>query len=102
MTKMQVLLEEKKDLKEIPKKQRYSGRPSLEKIFRRVTDKKERNESIHLAHTLHGYTLKRIADHISIHYTTVSNVLKKRQGEKLYFKTPDTSFGQPIPDLLFE
>ncbi len=31
----------KKDLKEILKKQRYPGRQSLEKIFRRVADKKE-------------------------------------------------------------
>ena len=42
--------------------------------------------------TGYGYTLKEIADHLQIHYTTVSKVLTRKAGdEKWYFKTPFSS-----------
>lgn len=82
LAKMQVLLEEKKELKEIPIKQRYPGRPSLDVIFSKNADKNERNDAIYQAHISYGYTLKEIADHLSIHYTTVSKVVKKIPSKK--------------------
>ncbi|MBI5043584.1 MAG: helix-turn-helix domain-containing protein [Nitrospirae bacterium] len=32
------------------------------------------------AHVKYGYTLKEIADYLSIHYTTVSNIVKEVEG----------------------
>ena len=80
IAKMQKLLGEKQDIKEIPRKQRYPSRPYLEEIFRQIASKDERNRCIIKAHTSHGYTLKEIADYLRIHYTTVSKVIKKVRG----------------------
>jgi DNA-binding MarR family transcriptional regulator len=35
-----------------------------------------RSKLIHAAHVKYGYTLKEIADHLEIHYTTVSKIIK--------------------------
>jgi DNA-binding MarR family transcriptional regulator len=32
---------------------------------------------MHAAHTKHGYTLKEIADHLEIHYSTASKAIKE-------------------------
>jgi REP element-mobilizing transposase RayT len=81
LTKMQVLLEEKAEVKEIPRQQRYAGRPALAAIFSRSKDKKERNMGICQACLDYGYTLKEGADHLTIHYTTVSKIVKKEEGK---------------------
>ena len=65
------------DLEEVPRVQRYAERPVLsqllpEKIRR---DKARRNRAIYDAHVTYGYTLKEIADHVGVHYTTVSRVI---------------------------
>jgi len=70
-------LEDKKQLKEIPRPQRYVSRPSLDKIFSKQKAKAQRDISIKAAHMSHGYTLKEIADYLRIHYTTVSKVIAK-------------------------
>jgi putative transposase len=75
--KFKNLLEDKKQLKEIPRPQRYVSRPSLNKIFSGQKTKAQRDISINDTHMSHGYTLKKIADHLGIHYTTVSNVIGK-------------------------
>lgn len=81
------LLEEKQDSAEIPKQQRYFGRPSLKTLFAvwDPLDKNKRNSVIHQAHILHGYTLKDIGTHLGIHYTTVSRVITQRANRP--FKT---------------
>ena len=76
---LQVYLGQDQQSKEIPKLQRFAGRPTLvelipEAIYR---NKPQRNDAIVKAHLEHGYTLKEIADEIGIHYTTVSKVLSK-------------------------
>ncbi len=78
---MRGLLEEKAEVKEIPRQQRYAGRPALAVIFSRHKDKKERNRGICQACLDYGYTLKEVADHLTIHYTTVSKVVKKGAGK---------------------
>jgi putative transposase len=66
------------DLKEIPRSQRYADRPALAELFhdRVKQDKVLRNKAIYDAHVTYGYTLKEIADHLGIHYTTVSKAVK--------------------------
>lgn len=77
------LIRGKEKLKEIPKKQRYVTRPTLNEILK-YQDKKSKNQAIYLAYLQHGYTLKDIAEYIGVHYTTVSRVIKKieREDEK--------------------
>ncbi len=72
------LLLEKEKIKEIPRQQRYAGRLSLAEIFDqgRLATKADRDRGMHQAHIHHGYTLKQIADHLRLHYTTVSKVVR--------------------------
>ena len=74
---IQDLIVEKKEIKEIPKPQRFSSRPPLSVLFPddSQNDKKKRNENICNAHLSHGYTLKEIGDYLGIHYTTVSRIV---------------------------
>jgi hypothetical protein len=75
--KFKDLLEDKRQVKEIPRPQRYVNRPGLDKMFSRQDAKEKRDRGIHAAHMTHGYTLKEIADYLGIHYTTVSKVIGK-------------------------
>lgn len=71
------LLSGKEQIPEIPRLQRFANRPTLEVLFscgHRVS-KNERNVAIFEAHVKHGYRLKEIAQHLGIHYTTVSKVI---------------------------
>lgn len=78
VSKIQKLIDEKKNVKEIPKIQRFPGRPALNELFKENTlhNKSERNRIIHHAHLEYGYTLKEIGDTLGIHYSTVSRVIK--------------------------
>jgi len=73
--KLKDLLEVKKQVKEIPRPQRYVDRPSLDKILGGQMGKAQRNIRIKAAHIRHGYALKAIADYLQIHYSTVSKVI---------------------------
>ena len=83
--KMMAKLETQKEIGEIPREQRYAGRPDLEVIFTDMDNKQERNQRIKKAHFEYGYTLKQIATVLGIHYTTVSRILKN--SKMLQFKT---------------
>jgi len=72
------LIRGKENLKEIPRKQRYVTRPPLNEIFK---DKKSREQAMYEACLQYGYTLKDIAEYIGVHYTTVSRVIKRIEGE---------------------
>jgi putative transposase len=86
--RMQELIGEKEGIREIPRAQRYPGRPSLEKFFADAGKKEKslRDDKIVLAHLTYGYTLKEIADHLGIHYATVSRIVSAKR-KKLFFKT---------------
>ncbi len=66
---------------EIPRSQRFPGRPPLEIVFAEQENqtKVTRNSLITKAHIEYSYTLKEIADQLAIHYTTVSKVIKVSQ-----------------------
>ena len=68
------------NLREITKKQRYVTRLSLNEILK-YQDKKSRDQAMYEAHQQYGYTLKDIAEYIGVHYTTVSKVIKRIEGE---------------------
>ncbi len=65
-------------VKEIPRSQRYAGRPELEDIIADESrrDRKKRDKEIAVA-VRYGYTLKEIAGHLGVHYATVSRALKR-------------------------
>lgn len=69
-----------KDVAEVPRIQRFAGRPELAVLFPKHggLHKEERNRLIHEAHVKHGYTLKEIADVLHIHYTTISKILNRK------------------------
>lgn len=73
--KFKEILSDKKQIKEISRRQRYSGRPTLAELLRKGDEKLRRNKSILDAHKGYGYTLKEIAGYLQIHYTTVSKVI---------------------------
>lgn len=75
-----------KDLKEIPRRQRYAGRPDLKALFVKADTltKTQRDGLIRRAHQEHGYTLSAIGKALDLHYTTVSKVVNHGN---LYFKT---------------
>jgi len=80
--KFKYLLEDKREIKEIPRSQRYVSRPSLDKIFSGQEAKGQRDMGINTAHMSYGYSLKEIADYLGIHYTTVSKVIGKAEINK--------------------
>ena len=57
--------------------QRYAERPVLAKLLLQEIrrDKDQRNRAIYHTHVTYGYTVKEIADHLRVNYTTVSKVL---------------------------
>ena len=78
--KIKHLISGKEKLKEITRKQCYVTRPPLNEIFK-YKDKKSKDQAMYAAHLQHGYTLKDLAEYIGVHYTTVSRVIKKIEGE---------------------
>ena len=70
-------LRKHKNMLEIPRSQRCANRPPLEKIFTAgiVDDKKKRNLKIVEAVEKHLYSQSAIADHLSIHYSSVSRIV---------------------------
>jgi hypothetical protein len=73
------ILDASSDLQEIPRFQRYAERPGLAELMNGEIgrDKTQRDQAVYHAHVTYGYTLKEIADHLGLHYTTVSKVMKK-------------------------
>lgn len=62
-------------LQEVPRHQRLVGRPSLVEILRQADD----NVAIAEAYREHGYTMKEIADHLNVHYATISRRLRRHE-----------------------
>jgi len=67
-----------KDIPEIPKSQRFANRPELDKIFtKNIRDyKHKRDRKIGEAIEKYGYTQRSIADHLGMHFTYISRILR--------------------------
>lgn len=74
-------LTDRKQLTEIPKRQRYASRPSLDGMLapRQRMDRSEKDAKIYQAHAFYGYTLKEIGDFLGLHYATVSRAVKRAE-----------------------
>ena len=66
------------EVKEIPKGQRYMNRPSLGDIFKDTKrERGKRNREIADAVDRWGYSQKEVADHLGLHYSTVSRLINE-------------------------
>jgi len=65
-------------LGEVPRVQRFAGRPAMATIFTEsgLSLKIERNRLIRIACEEYGYSMTEVARHLGLHYSTVSKVLK--------------------------
>ena len=71
-------LKKHKDVPELPRSQRYMHRPALEKLFSvevRMNLRKRRG-AIAKALEQYGYLQREIADHLGLHYSSVSRIMK--------------------------
>jgi putative transposase len=70
-----------KNTPDIPKNQRYANRPNLEKIFTEhiLRNKLQRNRKIAEAVEQYGYTQRAIANHLKMHFTYISQIIKQQQ-----------------------
>ncbi len=77
------------EIKEIPRGQRYAGRLTLDQLFpASVMEHHDARETgMCDAFTRYGYTLKEIADHLGVHYSTVSRAIKKVEAGMCHCKT---------------
>jgi REP element-mobilizing transposase RayT len=68
------------DIPEIPKAQRFLQRPSLCGLFKEkaLPDLLRRNEMIVKAIEEHGYSQREVADHLGMHFTSVSRIMRRR------------------------
>jgi hypothetical protein len=75
---------EKQQIREIPKGQRFAGRPTLQKLFaRRTSDKTKRNQIIEKAVSEFGYSQMELARFLDLHYSTISRILaQQRRAQK--------------------
>ncbi|MEA1964608.1 MAG: transposase [Candidatus Aerophobetes bacterium] len=79
--KMEEFLKGKEEIMEIPKQQRYVARPPLSELINteKIISKKQRDVLIFNAYTQYGYTMKQIARHLGIHYSTVSRAVRREE-----------------------
>jgi hypothetical protein len=73
----------RKDDREIPRRQREAATPDLNILFAGASSKEARNKAIYAAHVIHYYTLQQIGDHIGLHYTTISRIVRDQQQRML-------------------
>ena len=70
----------RKEIPEISKCQRFLIRPELRNLWgaEAFRDKKKRNKRIYEAVQEHGYTQREVADHLGMHFTSVSRILRAK------------------------
>jgi len=65
------------EVKEIPKSQRYIGRPGLSELLKGAKRRDEISKKAKEAIEKYGYSQKEVADYLGIHYSTVSRMVNK-------------------------
>lgn len=70
-------LTEKIEVREIPRGQRYVGRPTLEQLFKTTRNRKPLRDKVILeAVNRYGYSQVELADFLDLHYSTISRLMK--------------------------
>ncbi len=70
-------LEGMASFRQIPRRQRFAARPTLQEVFRDCTDRRDRNAKIRRAHVRHGYTMREIAGHLKLHPMTIRSAVRE-------------------------
>lgn len=67
------------DIKEIPRSQRYVNRPPLGELFKdeMIKDKRRRDKKMREAVRKYGYSQMEIAEHLGMHYSTISRLMRE-------------------------
>ena len=76
-------LHETQDIQEIPRKQRFATRPSLDEVFSGVRTKTERNQKIYEAARRYEYTLAELQEYLGLHYSTISRIASHVDEERI-------------------
>ena len=73
------------DIPEIPKAQRFLQRPSLDSLFNdtELHNLLKRNQAIAKAVEEYGYSQREVADHLGMHFTSISRIMKKSHAKKI-------------------
>jgi putative transposase len=75
------LVTDKQQIREIPKGQRFAGRPTLVKLFaQRSLGKRKRDQLIAKAVSNFGYSQMELASFLDLHYSTISRILAATTG----------------------
>lgn len=74
-------LRKSKDIKEIPRSQRYAHRPTLEKLFSQAvkTSLDKRRKMIIKAVVDYGYRQSEVARYLELHYSTISRIVADKR-----------------------
>ena len=77
------------EIKEIPRSQRYVDRPKLSELFKgeNMKDKRKRDKKIREAVKRYGYSQNEIAEHLGMHYSTISRLMKDGEDDTSKLKT---------------
>jgi hypothetical protein len=69
------------EIPDISKEQRFLTRPRLDDLFpqRVLQDREKRNEAIRKAAERHGFRQREVADHLRMHFTSISRILSERK-----------------------
>jgi REP element-mobilizing transposase RayT len=70
------LLKEKREIVEVPRRERFSDRPSLSEIFIDIISRPTRNRQIYLAFKEYGYSQKEIGSLLGLRSSTISDIIK--------------------------
>ncbi len=84
LEKIQAHILKHKDNEEIIKKSRQLARPKLAKLIN-TDNQSERNKKITKAYYEYGYSQKEISEYLTMHYATISRIIK--QTKRLKYKT---------------
>jgi putative transposase len=68
-------------VKEIPRSQRYLGRPTLQQLFDGKLSRARRDALIVRAVARHGYSQREVAETVGLHYSTVSRLANRQRQE---------------------
>jgi hypothetical protein len=75
-------LKKHKDVPEIPKGQRFLRRPDLDRLFTRATlnSREARDRKMAEAVEEYGYTQRKVADYLGMHFSSVSRIIRGQGG----------------------
>jgi REP element-mobilizing transposase RayT len=95
LDKVRPVLQGKPPDPEYRRYERLAGRPSLDELFAGVADRGTRDERIHEAVRVHGYTLKEVGAHVGLAYSTVSVIARRVEERKSVSSPGGTPPGGP-------